>query len=156
MSLSAKCEYLAKIHGRVYGRAWRLHKTCILDEFCANCGYHRKAAPGLLHRPLEPVRHKRLAPSRPTSRLNCCRCSKVIWLESDQMCSKLLKTALPEWLFHYERRYGSLPVEVKKKLLAIRSAQIDRLPAPGARAPSPHGALRNPARHPLASASAHP
>ena len=43
MSLSAKREYLAKIHGR-YQRAGRPHKRRILDEFCANCGYHHKAA----------------------------------------------------------------------------------------------------------------
>jgi hypothetical protein len=53
MSLSAKREYLAKIHGR-YGRAGRAHKTRILDEFCLNCGYHRKAAVRLLCRPLRP------------------------------------------------------------------------------------------------------
>jgi hypothetical protein len=46
MSLSAKREALARIHGR-YQRAGRPHKTRILDEFCATCGYHRKAALGL-------------------------------------------------------------------------------------------------------------
>ena len=51
MSLSAKREYLARIHGR-YQRAGRPHKTRILDEFCLNCGYHRKAALRLLNRPL--------------------------------------------------------------------------------------------------------
>jgi len=40
MSLSAKREYLARIHGR-YQRAGRPHKRRILDEFCATCGYHR-------------------------------------------------------------------------------------------------------------------
>ena len=37
MSLSAKREALARIHGR-YQRAGRPHKTRILDEFCATCG----------------------------------------------------------------------------------------------------------------------
>lgn len=42
MSLTSKRECLAKIHGR-YQRAGRPHKSCIPDEFCLNCGYHRKA-----------------------------------------------------------------------------------------------------------------
>lgn len=129
MSLSAKREYLAKIHGR-YGRAGRLHKTRILDEFCANCGYHRKAALRLLHRPLEPARRKRPGPKPTYEPTQLLPVLKVIWLESDQLCSKLLKAALPEWLLHYERRYGLLPDEVKKKLLAISPAQIDRLLRP--------------------------
>ena len=41
MSLSAKRELLARIHGR-YQRASRMHKTRLPDEFCAICGYHRK------------------------------------------------------------------------------------------------------------------
>jgi hypothetical protein len=42
MSLPAKREYFAKIHGR-YDRAGRLHKMRILDEFCQNCGYNETA-----------------------------------------------------------------------------------------------------------------
>ena len=47
MSLSSKREYLIRIHGR-YQRAGRPFKSRILDEFCLNCGYHRKAALRLL------------------------------------------------------------------------------------------------------------
>jgi hypothetical protein len=53
MSRSAKREALASIHGR-YQRAGRRHKTRILDEFGATCGYHRKSALRLLHPPLTP------------------------------------------------------------------------------------------------------
>ncbi|HEX7859959.1 MAG TPA: hypothetical protein VF773_06525, partial [Verrucomicrobiae bacterium] len=63
MSLSAKRESLARIHGR-YERAGRLHKRRILDEFCATCGYHRKAALRLLHRPLSAGPRKRSGPKR--------------------------------------------------------------------------------------------
>jgi hypothetical protein len=61
MSLSAKREALARIHGR-YQRAGRLHKTRILDEFCALCDYHRKAALRLLNRPLPNRGPKRSGP----------------------------------------------------------------------------------------------
>jgi hypothetical protein len=55
---------------------------------------------------------------------------KAVWLTSDQLCSKLLKPALPEWLEHHERRGAPLPGAVKEKLLAISPAQIDRLLQP--------------------------
>jgi hypothetical protein len=43
MSLSAKREYLSRIHSR-YQRAGRLHQQRILDKFCATCDYRRKSA----------------------------------------------------------------------------------------------------------------
>ena len=58
MSLPAKREALARIHGR-YERAGRPHKTRILDEFCVTCGYHRKAALRLLNHPLPTAPPKR-------------------------------------------------------------------------------------------------
>src|SRR5512137_772869 len=105
MSLSAKRESLVRIHGR-YQRAGRLHKQRILDEFCATCGYHRKSALRLLNRPLAPpgVR-RRPGPKLIYEPVELCPVLKVIWLASDQLCSKLLKAALPEWLEHYERQH---------------------------------------------------
>jgi hypothetical protein len=55
---------------------------------------------------------------------------KAVWLASDQLCSKLLQAALPEWLEHYERRGAPLGTAFKKKLLQISPAQIDRLLSP--------------------------
>ena len=122
MSLSAKRESRSRIHGR-YQRAGRLHKTRILDEFCATCGYPRKSALRLLHRPLAPpTARARPGPKRIYDPLVLLPVLKVIWLESDQLCSKLLRAALPEWLEHYERRQGALTVGVQKKLLAISPA----------------------------------
>jgi hypothetical protein len=129
MSLSAKREYLARIHGR-YQRAGRLHKVRILDEFCANCGYHRKSALRLLHRPLAAGRPKRPGPKRVYEPVLLLPVLRKIWLESDQLCSKLLKAALPEWLVHYERRHGPLDSALKDKIRAISPAQIDRLLQP--------------------------
>jgi len=129
MSLSAKREYLAKIHGR-YQRAGRPHKSRILDEFCANCGYHRKAALRLLHRPLASGRPKRSGPKPIYEPAEVLPVLKVVWLASEQLCSKLLQAALPEWLEHYERRFAPLPEAFRKKLLGISPAQIDRLLRP--------------------------
>jgi hypothetical protein len=129
MSLSAKREYLAKIHGR-YQRAGRPHKSRILDEFCLNCGYHRKAALRLLLHPLGGSERKRSGPKIIYDPVVLLPVLKEVWLASDQLCSKLLKAALPEWLAHHERRYAPLPEAIKQKLLAVSSAQIDRLLQP--------------------------
>lgn len=130
MSLSAKRESLSRIHDR-YHRAGRLHKQRILDEFCATCGYHRKSALRLLHRPLaSPAARARPGPKRTYDPLVLLPVLKVIWLSSDQLCSKLLRAALPEWLEHYARTHPPLAAGVKEKLLAISPAQIDRLLRP--------------------------
>jgi hypothetical protein len=129
MSLSAKREALARIHGR-YQRAGRPHKTRILDEFCATCGYHRKAALRLLNRPLSTAPPKRSGPKLIYDPVEVLPVLKPLWLASDQLCSKLLQAALPEWLEHHERRAAPLPEAFKKKLLQISPAQIDRLLRP--------------------------
>ena len=103
MSLSAKREALARIHVR-YQRAGRPHKTRILDEFCATCGYHRKAALRLLNRRLPSAPLKRPGPKVRYAPGEVLPVLKAVWLASDQLCSKLLKAALPEWLEHQERR----------------------------------------------------
>lgn len=130
MSLSAKRESLARIHGR-YQRAGRPHKQRILDEFCATCGYHRKSALRLLHRPLAVgTARKRPGPKPIYDPAELLPVLKVFWLASDQLCSKLLKAVLPEWLEHYECPEAPLSEAVKEKLRAISPAQIDRLLRP--------------------------
>jgi hypothetical protein len=129
MSLSAKRESLARIHGR-YQRAGRPHKTRILEEFCATCGYHRKAALRLLNHPLRTAPPKRSGPKLTYDPLAVLPVLKTIWLASDQLCSKLLQAALPAWLDHHERRTAPLPEALRKKLLKISPAQIDRLLRP--------------------------
>jgi hypothetical protein len=129
MSLSAKREALARVHGR-YQRGGRLHKKLILDEFCATCGYHRKAALRLLNRPLALGPSKRRGPKVLYDPAEMMPVLKAIWLTSDQLCSKLLKAALPEWLEHPERGSAPLPEAFKEKLLKISPAQIDRLLRP--------------------------
>lgn len=115
MRLSAKREPLARIHGR-YQRAGRPHQPRLLDEFCAPCGYHRKAALRLLNRPLPTPSPQRSGPKIIYEPAAVLPVLKAVWLASDQLCSKLLKAALPE--------------ASKEKLLGISPAQIDRLLRP--------------------------
>jgi hypothetical protein len=95
MSHQTKREYLAAIWGR-YQRAGRRHKSKILDEFCAVCGYASKYAIRLLHRPL-PGPRRRSGP-KPKYQGEVVRVLKEIWKLSEWMCSKRLKAALPLWL----------------------------------------------------------
>ena len=112
MSLSAKREYLARIHGR-YQRAGRPHKRRILEEFCATCGYHRKSALRLINRPLRRRPFKRPGPKVIYEPSEVLPVLKAVWLASDQLCSKLLVAVLPQWLEHYQRRYAPLPEAFK-------------------------------------------
>ena len=99
----------------------------VLDEFCAVCGYHRKAALRLLNRPLPITLPKRPGPKVRYDPAEVLPVLKAVWLASDQLCSKLLKAALPIWLEHHQRRTTRLAEAFKEKLLAISPAQIDRL-----------------------------
>ena len=115
-------------HSRPLSAGRSSPQELILDEFCATCGYHRKSALRLLHRPLAVPGTRARPGLKPTYDPEVLLpVLKRVWLASDQLCSKLLKAALPEWLEHYEGQHAPLTWEVKEKLLAISPAQIDRL-----------------------------
>src|SRR5262245_54070962 len=97
MSGRAKWEYLRAIHGR-YRQAPRAIKGQILDEFCANTGYHRKAALRLLNGPppgsAPPPRRRR----GPTYGRAVIQVLTVIWEAAGYPWSVRLKALLPLWL----------------------------------------------------------
>jgi len=127
MSQKSKHEYLVSIRDR-YQRVGRRFKSKILDEFCAVCGYGRKYAIQLLNR--KPgARRKRRGPKRKYDAAVRAPL-QALWLLSEQMCSKRLKAALPIWLPFYEQAHGPLAPTVRKKLLRISPAAIDRLLRP--------------------------
>ena len=126
MSIEGKREYLHRIFGR-YQRAGREHKRKILDEFCAVCGYHRKAALRLLNRPLDRPPKRRPGPKPTYEPAQVLGPLKTIWLASEQLCSKRLVEALPLWLPHLKK--GVSP-RVREQLLELSAATIDRLLAP--------------------------
>ena len=101
MVKSARREYLETIRKR-YRKACRRDKKPILDEFCTNCGYHRKYAIRLLSlRPRLRVKKPGAKPVYDSTELLIVL--KRIWLATDQMCSKKLKAAILLWLPYYER-----------------------------------------------------
>lgn len=128
MSPEEKRSYLSEIKRR-YGKASRQKKAVILDEFFSVCHYHRKYAIRLLNKSSKKKLQKRGRKSRYKTSL-LLAVLKTIWLATDQLCSKRLKVALPEWLPHYEQEYGPLEVEIKSQLCHLSPATIDRLLKP--------------------------
>lgn len=124
MSLSSKREYLQRVHSR-YQRAGREHKSKILDEFCAVCGYHRKFALRLLNRSLLQQR-RRPGPKPIYEPQHLLPTLKEIWLLADQPCGKLLKATLPLWLPHLPK----VDKQVRQSLLAMSPATLDRMLKP--------------------------
>ncbi len=131
MSPRAKMEYLESIFLR-FKRATKKQKGLILNEFCLNCGYHRKHAIRLLNgfrRFTKPKPKKRGKPSK-YNKPEIIEPIKRIWLEANLPCSKLLKAILPLWMPYYAEEYGSLSLDVIKALRRISAATIDRLLKP--------------------------
>ncbi len=101
-------------------------KTKILDEVCDLTGMHRKSLIRMLNRDgrrkkkrrgLKPkYQHKKILPVL-----------RTIWLASDQMCSKKLKAAIPEWLPYYEAENEELDEFLRLQMLSISPATIDRM-----------------------------
>jgi len=131
MSPRARMEYLEAIYLRYKSASFK-EKTMILNEFCSNCGYHRKHAIRLLNhfkRFIKPNPKKRGKPSK-YNKPSILKPLKKIWLAANLPCSKRLKVILPLWLPSYAKEFGNLSLEVVKALLQISPATLDRLLEP--------------------------
>ena len=124
MSTKSIREYIAAVRDR-YLRGTRRQKQAILDEVCAICRYHRKAAIRALHR---VPRARRARAGRPRRYADPLVQSVLvaIWRAADCVCGKRMRALLPQWLPSYEALNGSLPLEIRAQLLTISAATIDR------------------------------
>ncbi len=127
MGPASKWEYVEAFRIR-YRKAKAFEKTWLLTEFCKMCRCHRKHAIRLLNRRRDRPRRK--PGRRPLYGPEVLGPLKTIWLAAEQMCSKRLRVALALWLPAYERHHGPLDPSVRKKLLALSPATIDRLLRP--------------------------
>ncbi len=124
MSQAAKKGYLQRIYPRDE-KAERKEKRRILDEFCANCGYHRKHAIRLLNGPLPgaPGPRKR-RPRKVSYGPRALSILKAVWDAADYSWSARLKALLAEWL-HWIRQRFRLSAELERQLLAISARSVD-------------------------------
>jgi len=130
MTIKSRKEYRQAI-GLRYRNATKPEKTPILNEFCINCGYHRKYAIRLLKGKKKKIKSQTKSGPKPVYQDNDLLVSlKRIWFATDQMCSKKLKAAIPLFLPFYEQEYGFMDAHCKTKLLTISPSTIDRLLKP--------------------------
>jgi hypothetical protein len=124
MSQSSKKDYLKKIYPR-YQKADVREKRRILDEFCANCGYHRKHAIRLLNGPPpSEARPRKRRPRRATYGSQLLSILKAVWEAADYPWSARLKALLSEWMPWIRRRFRLTP-QLEAQLLAISARTID-------------------------------
>lgn len=130
MGPQARREYVAAMRER-YARLNRRGRSALLDEVCALCGCHRKHAIRLMRAdPAHaPVPGRRPGPPRRYDP-EVLAPLKAIWLAAEQPCSKRLAAALGLWLSAWEARHGRLAGALRRRLLEISPATIDRLLRP--------------------------
>ena len=125
MGNKGRWEYLQAIYER-YRKAGRKDKEVILNEFCANTGYHRKYAIRLLNGP-RPERHWK---SRKRRRglsygAETVAVLTAVWEAAGYPWSLRLKALLPQWMPWIRKRFQLRPL-IEEQLRKISPRQIDR------------------------------
>jgi len=119
MSNDLKRELITKLRLR-YQESVKKEKGVILDELCATFDYNRNYASRLLSGKSLRIGKKRgrknVYSEKAITHL------KKLWLLMDQLCSKNLAAALPEWLKHYP----DADTAVKEEITRMSPSTIDR------------------------------
>ncbi len=89
------------------------------------CGYNRKYATRKLNEEKKEEKKKRGRKKKYDGEL--LPYLKELWFDMDQPCSIKMEAAIPHWLIHWDKKLND---EIRKKLLDIKHASIDRLLAP--------------------------
>ena len=132
-----------------YGRAGRMLKGMMLDEYCANAGVGRKHAIARLRQMRRATEARSSVVelgAAPTASACATRTGRpvqyaadaalvaaihAIWEAAKRPCSKRLVALLPHWLAHYELEIGTrLSRQTKRAINTISAATVDRLLAP--------------------------
>lgn len=113
-----------------YGKSSKLEKWAILNEFTAVSGFHRKHAIRLLN-PRAGARVKTTAEGECVYDEAVKAALIVVWERADRICGKRLKAAIPH-LMNAMEKHGHLKLdpEVRKKLIVVSAATIDRMLRP--------------------------
>ena len=126
LSRSARQEMLTALRDR-YGRASKIEKGAILDEFVALSGYNRKYATRILGNAASSAPAPRPKSDNRIYGEAVKESLIVLWEASDRICSKRLQAILPNLIESLEGHgHLQLDPDLKNKLLSISPASIDR------------------------------
>jgi len=129
ISRGAKQEIVAALRER-YRVGSKTDKGRILSEFVAVSGYHRKHAVRLMRSPAAGVQAQAVVSERIYGQA-VKEALTVIWETADRICGKRLKAVIPQLVAALEKHgHLALAEEVRKKVLSISAASIDRLLRP--------------------------
>ena len=129
---------LARNLRRRYLTATIKQKQTILKEFIAASGYHPKSAVRVLNAPEEQPKTPKARHRRPLYDEAARTALIVFWEASDRVCGKRLRALLPVLLPALER-HGHLRLneEIRRSMLAMSAATVDRLLRPARRLAKP-------------------
>lgn len=129
ISKEARKELIDVLQKR-YHQATKTEKGIILAEFVSVSGYHRKHAIRLLNPPLKAnlkvmIKSKRVYDEAVKATVI------ILWEAADRICGKRLKAVIPN-LVEAMEKHGHLKLEneIRRKVLKIGAATIDRMLAP--------------------------
>lgn len=125
MSKSATDEYVGRTRQRYRAMKSKAAKSLVLDEFCETSGYERKHAIKLLNGKVGNRKNRVGRKAKYDDEMKAVLVE--IWKMSDQMCSKLLEPVKVLFLDSYEKNISVVPDDVRRKVLEISPASIDRL-----------------------------
>lgn len=119
---------LSYVVRRRYQRNTKKEKGRILDEFISNTGYNRSYARRILSSTKKQGRKRKHIIRKRTYDASVFYPLRTIWIAEDNICGQRLKPFIPEALRILERDKNlRVTKEVRKKLLSIGSATIDRM-----------------------------
>jgi hypothetical protein len=133
MSRKTKGEVLERVRFHYRRATTRIEKSHLLNTLCAACGWERKYAIKRVHgreRDAGGRGKGRHGGARPCYGPEVVAVLKRLWQASDQLCGKRLAPVLGLWLTSWEKRHGVVEEDIRRKLLKISPAQIDRLLRP--------------------------
>jgi hypothetical protein len=133
ISKSARKEIIGAMRAR-YQQASKEEKGMILGEFTAVTGFHRKHAIRLLNAAAEVLVKRAIESTMPSQRIydEAVKTALIVlWEAADRICGKRLKAAIPTLMGAMERHgHLSLDPEIRKKVVAVSAATIDRVLTP--------------------------
>jgi len=110
-----------------YKKADKAGRSRLLDEFCAQTGYHRKYAIALLGQPADtPAPGTTPRRRGPTYSPAAVRILAQLWKVAGYPWSARLKALLPQWLPWARNHLRGLTPELERELLQMSARQMDR------------------------------